>query len=168
MPTNPLVSIKLGRHDAGPKLTGGQLLAAAELLIGRPIRLAPGSSVDTIVVSDSELVVKYTHYDRVVMARETRVNGAYTTVRAWYLDLVTNEGDRPVWMTGDTHTAAHEDFQPYVIHESASAVRDVAEQVARREFEATCHRPGSGGNPMDNADRTAEGYTTSQMKKHWA
>ena len=161
MAINPLVCIKQGTHTASKDLTGAQLLAAAEMHIGHKIRIQSGCEVDTIRVTDNELLVKYTRYTQTVATRETRRTGAHTVLMVW--NLVAD-----AWLAAEPYEAAQPDFTPYVIHESGAPVRDEAEQATRRDYEAACHRPGTGSQPMDNADRTAEGYTPESMRRHWA
>lgn len=161
MAINPLFTVNRGTHEASALVTPAQLLAAGEAHIGQKIRLPVFAEVQTIVVGDDSLVMKFYRFDRKVSARETTTNAAYTCLWSFYLVA-------GAWVPGDTFQSEQADFVPYTVPDSARPVRDENEQAVRRAYEAACHRPGTGSAPMDNADRTAEGYTTDSMRKHWA
>lgn len=161
MAINPLVKIEHGRHGVEHDLTPHQLLAAAELHIGMSIRLPFHSSVDNILVDEDRLGVSYIKYTVDVRTHETRYTGAERV-----LDVYTRDAGR--WARTDQFRSADDTFQPHAVHESGRTHRDEAEQTTRRTFEGDCHRPGTSKSPMDNAERTAEGYTTDKMARHWA
>lgn len=160
MAVNPLVKVEHGRHGVEHDLTSAQLMAAAEAHIGIKIKMPFHSSVDSILVEPDRLGVSYIKYDVTVMSRETRYNAAERV-----LDVYTN--DAGVWSRTDRFSAPDGTFQPHAVHEAAGEHRDEDQQRARRIYEADCHRPGGGRFPLDNADRTAEGYTTKAMERHW-
>lgn len=161
MSTNPLIQVERGMHKVSHQLTEHQLLAAAEMHIGSAIRLPFESKVKALIVEDHRMVLQYTRYEVGRLARESRYTAAYTVA-----DVYTR--DAGVWSRTDRFEAADEAFQPHAFHESGTPHRDETEQTTRRTFEADCHRPGGGRAPLDNADRTAEGYTTKAMERHWA
>jgi len=161
MPTNPLVQIARGMHKVSNELTAHQLLAAAEMHIGYPVRLPFHSKVEALIVEDERMVLKYTKYTADIRARETRYDAACVVA-----DVFTRDGG--VWSRTDRFEAADVRFQPHAVHESGNEHRDENEQTIRRAYEASCHRPGGGRTPLDNADRTADGYTTDAMVKHWS
>lgn len=161
MAYNPLVAVLTGTHAVSPTVTRYHLLSAFEMHIGEAVRLPQGSEVECIIIGEDQATIKYRRYERQVMSRETRLHGAYIVAEVWL------RGDTG-WGRQFKHEMADESFRPHTIHEAGTPHRDEAEQRTRRMFEADCHRPGGGRFPLDNADRTAEGYTTDRMVKHWS
>lgn len=161
MPTNPLVQIARGTHKVGPALTALQLKAAFEMHVGGKVRLPIHADIQAIIIEDDRAVIKYTRYEADVRARETRLNAATIVADVWL------RGDTG-WGRHTSYEAPDASFRPHAIHESGGHLRDENEQRARRTFEGDCYRPGTGNFPLDNAERTAAGYTTSKMEKHWS
>lgn len=155
-----LINITRGVHTADEH-TPAQLHRAAELHMGMRIRLPFHSTIDAILISDTQCVVRYTRYEARILARETRLENAWKVA-----DIYSLTGDEFEFDT--CHSAEDETFTPCVIAEDSKPAQAISAYHARRAFEAECHRPGTPNAPLDNAERTAEGYTTEPMRKHWA
>lgn len=160
MPTNPLVQIARGMHKVSIEVTEHHLRAAAEMHMGRKLHMPFHAEVRAIIVEDERLVVQYTRYMADMRTRETRYQAAYTVA-----DVYTR--DAGVWSRSDQFEAIDDTFRPHAVYEAAGEHRDETAQRARRLHEGDCYRPGGGRFPMDNAARTAEGYTTAKMERHW-
>ncbi len=160
MAKNPLIQVQRGRHVIDDKTTEFHLRSACEAHMGIPIKLPYHSKLEAIVIEDWQVIVRYTRYQAAIMSRETRYTAAWV-VAAIYVCV------DDAWSFHDTYEAADDTFQPHAVHEAAGEHRDETEQRTRRTFEGDCHRPGASRFPMDNAERTAEGYTTHKMQKHW-
>lgn len=161
MAKNPLISVQHGRHGlVEHELTPSQLIGAVEAHMGIKVRLPFHSKADSILIEDDRVGVSYIKYDVTVLSRETRYNGAERV-----LDVYTH--DAGVWSRTDRFSAIDDTFTPHAVHEAATEHRDEAAQRQRRMFEGDCYRPGASRFPMDNAQRTAEGYTTTKMERHW-
>lgn len=161
MAKNPLVSVERGYHVTDEKITEFHLRSAAEMHMGRSIKMPYHSKLTAVVIEDYQVIVKYTRYQAAVMSRETRYSAAWIVA-----DIYTCIDD--VWSLHDTFDAPDDTFTPHAVHEAANQHRDEREQRERRTFEGDCYRPGASRFPMDNAQRTSEGYTTERMTKHWS
>jgi hypothetical protein len=165
MPDNPLitvtVTVALGSHRPSDTLTPYQILAAIEAHIGATIRLPHHSKLIGAVIEEERVAILFTKYEAQVMARETRYASADKVLHTY------TRADG-MWSRSDVFTVPDDTFTPHVVHESAGVHRDEHEQMRRRTFEGDCYRPGTSKAPMDNAARTAEGYTTLKMEKHWS
>lgn len=161
MAVNPLVQVARGMHKASNELTEYHLRSAAQMHMGQPVKIPYHSKVTAIVVDDDRLVVKYVRYIVDPRARESRYEAAYVVA-----DVYTCTGGQ--WSRTDTFEAVDATFRPHAVHEGPGQVRDEHEQRTRRIYEGDCYRPGASRAPMDNAARTAEGYTTERMQKHWS
>jgi len=69
-----------------------------------------------------------------------------------------------------------DDYEPFVLwDDDFTPTEDVhlgtvlsnKERAEKREWEGMAYRVGSKSSPMDNAERTAAGYTTDAMTRHW-
>jgi hypothetical protein len=161
MAKNPLVTVERGHHIADDKITEFHLKMAAKMHMGIPFKLPYHSKVTAVVIDDYQVIIKYYRYDATRLARETRYNAAWVVA-----DVYACVNDE--WSFHDRYEAPDDTFMPHTVHEAASQHRDEAAQRERRMFEGDCYRPGASRFPMDNAQRTAEGYTTPQMERHWS
>jgi hypothetical protein len=160
MAANPLVQIARGVHKVSDEVTEYHLRSAAQMHTGLRIELPYHSKLEAVIIEDDQMVVKYTKYRATILARETRYDAAWVVA-----DVYTR--DAGIWSRTDRFEADDVRFRPHAVHEAATEHRDERQQRERRIFEADCYRPGGGRSPLDNADRTAEGYTTKAMERHW-
>ena len=122
-------------------------------------RIKAGDTPERVIIDNTcgEIALVVRTSRTVEMARRTRTTGVGVRVTTW---------DMESGLELSTHVEYDKAELPDIIN--VGRVVSPEERAAKRAWEADCYRVGSASNPMDNAARCAEGYTTPAMARHWA
>lgn len=135
---------------------------AFKRLTGLNIRLTPFESITKIAPkSETEVVVQIiTH-----QAEERRTEWLLTARGIKLVRFVQSESG--TWaQVGKPLVMWDDDFERVSIPLFGPG-KTPGEWLQAREFARMCYRPGTSNFPMDNHQRTQEGYTTARMARHW-
>lgn len=134
-----------------------------------PVVLPPHATVLSVSIepwyeaTSDTIMVTFDIYEVVETIRESRFVKHGMRIVSFTAD---ETGHRGFTTKSITVWDDDEDFSPFTINK-IGRIETPQEYAARRDWEAMQYRVGTLNNPLDNADRTAEGHTTASMQKHW-
>jgi len=134
---------------------------AFKRLTGINIRLTPYESLVKIGQPNDETIVVQ------LVVHQADERKTETILKAQGTRLIQFTKTPSGWAQhGKPVTVWDNDFKPIALP-YFTRDRSLAAFLQSREFTRMCGRPGTDRNPLDSHDRTAQGYSTRRMSRHW-